>query len=466
MLKEFVKNVSAKNHRYISYYSLRNHSRLKDIDDETYNILNSYKNKNDINLSVVNNIMPTYMKEYLSLDLNPNIFVNNKDIEMLEYIALNSFNLEKKYWGCLISTTSLNNNNNKSIDDYFFNKLYGHFLKKECKILRISFCLEQNIENNISSDIMQNIYNVVNIKNINEPNYNEMQKISNDFNPDIIYIDESNNPYNIDYDKFIKGIKNKNNKIHNKPIIITNMNNKASLISQNFINSPFDHSDIVFTYFNENFRAHNSFVIFYKKGYKCVNTDGHIIEYDYEKKLKHTFGDAYLNNIFFSFFTSFKLMKNEEFKEYVKQTKENTYALYKYINRKYFYLQYSQNNNFFNLNPSNCTFNIQEFYLLCNKLNIYFDILKDKSSNQKSFNIGSNYLTTLGLLTHDIKNVAEFFNESVVLYFYLKEKSKLSNMSFIQYIENNSSASDIFSLAVDISSFISSYPSPYTNEAK
>lgn len=182
------------------------------------------------------------------------------------------------------------------------------------------------------------------------------------------------------------------------------------------------------------------------------------------KKLKYAFDDIYLNNIFFSFFTSFKLMKNEEFKEYVKQIKENTYILYKYINRKYFHIQYSQNNSFFNLNPSSCTFNIQEFYLLCNKLNIYFDILKDKSSNQKSFNIGTNNLTSLGLLTHDIKNVAEFFNESVVLYFYLKEKSKLTNMSFIQYIEDNSSASDIYSLAVDISSFISSYPSPYTNE--
>lgn len=462
MLKEFVKNVNVRNHRYISFYSLRNQSRLNDIDDETYNMLKSYKNKNDINLSLVHNIMPTYMKEYLSIDLNRNIFVNNKNIENLEYIALNSFNLQKKYWGCLISNVSLNNN--KSIDDYFFIKLYGHFLKKECKILRINYCLEQNIENNVSNDIMQNLYNIINIKNRNEPNYDEIQKISNDFNPDIIYFDESNNPYNIDYDRFIKGLKNKNNKIHNKPIIITNMNNKANLISQNLINSPFTHSDIVFTYFNENFRAHNSFVIFYKKGYKCVNTDGHIIEYDYEKKLKYAFDDIYLNNIFFSFFTSFKLMKNEEFKEYVKQIKENTYILYKYINRKYFHIQYSQNNSFFNLNPSSCTFNIQEFYLLCNKLNIYFDILKDKSSNQKSFNIGTNNLTSLGLLTHDIKNVAEFFNESVVLYFYLKEKSKLTNMSFIQYIEDNSSASDIYSLAIDISSFISSYPSPYTNE--
>ncbi|CRH01364.1 serine hydroxymethyltransferase, putative [Plasmodium relictum] len=435
--------------RYISFDSLRNRSSLKDVDDENFNVMLSYKNNNNINLSVINNILPVYLKECLVNDLNKTIQCNKTVFEMLERRALNAFNLEKKYWGCFINSNSnyVNSNN-----DYFLLNLYSNLLNYRNKIMHISFSLEKKKDKNNRKCLLDAIYNTIKIENESNINYMQIKNMYEIFIPDIIYIDETNNPYNFEYE-FLKNLKDINN-----CIVIVNISNKANLISHNLISSPFEYSDIVFSYFNENFRACNSQVIFYKKGFRSFDNEGKLISYDFEEKLKNIFFENNLNNIIFSLATSFKLMKTNEFKEYAKQTQKNTSTLFKYINKEYFNVHYSGNNSFLNLNSSNYSFNIQEFYALCTKLNIYFDVLKPTKFIQKSFNIGSNYLTSLGLLDNDMKIVADFINQSASLYFYIKQKENLSNEKFINYI-NNPTSSDILSLANDIFCFISSFPS-------
>ncbi|CRG94757.1 serine hydroxymethyltransferase, putative [Plasmodium gallinaceum] len=448
MLRKKFNNIKYNLKRYISFDSLRNRSSLKDVDDGIFNMLSLYKNNNNINLSVINNIIPLYLKECLINDINKTIQCNKNVSEMIENRALNSFNLEKKYWGFLINSYS---NCINSHNDYFLLKLYNSLINNRNKIMHISFSLEKKNNKNKRNCLLDTVYNTIKIENENNINYKQIKDIYEIFRPDIIYIDETNNPYNFEYE-FIKNLKDINNSI-----VIVNISNKANLISQNLIPTPFEYSDIVFSFLNENFRAHNSYIVFYKKGFKYFNNEGKLISYDFEEKLKNIFSENNLNNIVFSLATSFKLMKNTEFKEYANQVQKNASILFKYINKEYFNIHYSGNNSFLNLNPSNYSFNVQEFYTLCTKLNIFFDVLSPTKCIQKSFNIGTSYLTSLGLLEKDMKIVADFINQSISLYFHMKQKENLSNEKFIEYI-NNSTTSEILSLANDVFCFISSFP--------
>ncbi|GAB68024.1 serine hydroxymethyltransferase, partial [Plasmodium cynomolgi strain B] len=283
--------------------------------------------------------------------------------------------------------------------------------------------------------------------------YEEIHKIYDAFNPHLVHVDETNNPHNFNYD-FFSSLKD-----INKCVVITNISNKGSLISQDFIPSPFNHSDVVYTYFNENMRALNCHVIFYKRGYKQVDTEGKLIHYEYEKKLKNHFLPIRVNNTIFSFQTSFRMMKNAEFKEYVIQSKENTRALFSHLNKDFFNIQYAQNSNFLNLNCTISPFNVYEFHAFCKELNIFFDILNPFKYAQKSFNVGTNYLTSMGLLEGDMKTVAEFLNRTLSLYLCAKRQTNCANNEFVQFLKHTYVKSpNMLSLSNDIFCFISSFP--------
>ncbi|SCO94011.1 serine hydroxymethyltransferase, putative [Plasmodium malariae] len=462
MYSQNFKNVKFISRRFITLCSQRIQSSLKDVDNETLNLLSHYKSRNSINLSVRNNVIPNYLKEYLISDLNKNLYLDIDHFKMIEESILNSFNLEKKYWGCLFRSSNYSDSNNNEVDDYFLLKLFRSFVNSKNKIMHISFSLsdaEEKCEKGTCKNpsIIDDFYNTVYIKNKDQIDYMEIKKQYDDFSPNLIYIDETNNPYSMNYE-FINNLKNRNN-----CIIITNISNKANIISQNLIPSPFNHSDIVFTFLNENMRAYNCYIIMYKKGYKNINEEGKLISYEFGEKLKKTFSQNYVNNTIFSLATSFKFMRNTEFKEYVMQSNKNTSILSTYINKKYFNLHYSKNSNFLNLCSSNSNFNIQEFHTFCKHLQIFFDIISPFPYNQKSFNIGSNYLTSLGLLENDMKVVTNFINQSISLYFHLKQNAINSNTQFAEYIKNGYTSSDMLSLSNDIFCFISSFPSPHSN---
>ncbi|GAW82525.1 serine hydroxymethyltransferase [Plasmodium gonderi] len=459
-IREGCKNGNVKLKRYISYYSLQNQGSLKSVDDETFNLLlSNYKNKNCLNLSVSNNMIPKYLQEYFMYDLNKNLYFDRKHLKMIENTALSTFNLEPKYWGGVFSVNTTDDCRSSEIDDYFLLKLFRNFINYKAKIMNISFALSEEGGKNTESDpnacnIIENFYDIIHVRIKDRIDYEEIRKKYEAFKPQLMHIDETNNPYNFNYE-FVNNLRG-----INKCIVITNMSNKASLISQNLIPSPFNYSDMVYTYYNENMRAHNCYIIFYKKGYKHVDKGGKLIQYEYEKKLKNSFFPNCVNNTIFSLLTSFKLMKNCEFKEYLSQSQENTFALFTHVNKNFFSIRYSKNSNFLNLNCRNCIFNVYEFHELCKELNIFFDILNPNKYAQTSFNIGTNYLTSIGLLQNDMKTVAEFINRTHYLYFSIKRQIKCSSIEFSQYLKcNNSEFPDMLSLSNDIYCFITSFPS-------
>ncbi|CAA9989585.1 serine hydroxymethyltransferase, putative [Plasmodium knowlesi strain H] len=438
--------------RYITCHSLRNQGSLKSVDDEAFNLLTShYKNGNCLNLSVSNNIIPKYLREYFSLDLNKNLSFDVNHLKMIEDMALSLFHLEPKYWGCTFGVNSTVDYPPGEVDHAFIFTLFRSLTNCKGRVMNISFPLSQEGEAN--SPLIENYHDSVNVKIKDKINYEEIHKIYDAFNPDLVYVDETNNPYNFNYDFF------SNLKDINKCVVITNMSNKGSLISQNLIPSPFNHSDVVYTYFNENMRAHNCHVIFYKRGYKQVDTKGKLIHYEYEKKLKNYFLPIRVNNTILSFLTSFRMMKNAEFKEYVIQSKENTRALLSHLNKDFFNIQYAQNSNFLNLNCTISPFNVYEFHQFCKELNIFFDILNPFKYTQKSFNVGTNYLTSMGLLESDMKTVAEFLNRTLSLYLSAKRLTNCANDQFVQFLKHSYVTSpNMLSLSNDIFCFISSFP--------
>ncbi|SCP05721.1 serine hydroxymethyltransferase, putative [Plasmodium ovale] len=454
--------------RYISSCSLRNNSCLKDVDDENFSLLSQYRSKNHINLSICKNILPKYLTEYLTNDLNKNLPFDIRHFKMIEERALESFHLEKKYWGCLFSCDNFSDGMHV-VDDYFLLKLFRSVITYKSRIMTIEFSLEQreSCENDkdkgkhslnakLKKPVIDEFYEVEHIKNDGKINYDDVKRKYEKLKPSLLYIDETNNPYHFDYESL-----NNFRGIHNCTVI-TNMSNKANIITQQFVSSsPFHKSDIVFSYFNENIRAHNCYIIFYKKGFKNVNKDGILINYELEEKLKNTFYKNNLSKTIFSLGTSFKCMNSTEFNEYILQCMKNTYILYTHINRKWWNAHYSENSIFVNLSLFNLIFNIKEFHTLCQHLNIHFDILHPWKYKQKSFNIGTNYLTALGLLENDMKVVAEFLNRALYLYLYLKKNSTLSNYTFTEYLANGPTPPDLLSLASEISSFITSFPSAY-----
>ncbi|SCM04403.1 serine hydroxymethyltransferase, putative [Plasmodium chabaudi chabaudi] len=481
IVKELCKKGKVKWRRYISSQSLQNYNSLKNVDEDNYNILSTYKNKSYLNLSVCNNVIPKYVHDCLVNNLNKNVTLNLEHLKIIEDRALAAFNLENKYWGCVFNTSSHSECTN-SIDEYFLLKLFRNFVNYQSKIMIISFTLldkethEENNkeENRTDKNVLNEFYNILYIKNNDKINYMEIKNQYEQFKPDLIYIDETNNPYNFDYE-FITTLRNMKSKINNNvnsekegvedksnTLVMTNISNKASFIIEKFISSPFSQADIVFSYLNENIRANNCYIIFYRKGFKNISTQGKLICYEYEEKLKKTFFQNNVNNIICSLSTSFKCIQNHEFKEYIHQINKNINVLFSYLNKKYFNIHFDQNNNFLNIACSNSLFNIQEYHMFCKKINILFDIININKSiyPQKSFNIGTNYLTALGMEEHDMKYVSEFINQSILLYLYTKQKSTNSNLTFLEYLENSFISSDILALSNDIHSFVSMFPSP------
>ncbi|KJP88420.1 hypothetical protein AK88_01872 [Plasmodium fragile] len=438
--------------RYITCHSLRNQGSLKSVDDEAFNLLAShYKNGNCLNLSVSNNIMPKYLREYFSLDLNKNLSFDVNHLKMIEDRALSLFHLEPKYWGCTFGLNSTADYPPGELDDPFLITLFQSLTNYKSRVMNINFALSEEREK--SNPLIENYYDCMNVKINDKIDYEEIRKIYDAFNPHLVYVDETNNPHNFNYD-FFRTLKD-----INKCVVVTNISNKGSLISQDFIPSPFNHSDVVYTYFNENMRAHNCNVIFYKRGLKQVDTKGKLIHYEYEKKLKNHFLPIRVNNTIFSFLTSFRMMKNCEFKEYVIQSRENTRALLSHLNKDLFNIQYAQNSNFLNLNCTNYHCNVYEFHEFCKELNIFFDILNPFKYTQKSFNVGTNFLTSMGLLENDMKTVAELLNRTLSLYVCAKRQNNCASNEFVQFLKHTFVKSpNMLSLSNDIFCFISSFP--------
>ncbi|CXI92796.1 serine hydroxymethyltransferase, putative [Plasmodium berghei] len=481
IVKELSKNGKIPWRRFISSQSLQNYNSLKNVDEDNYNILSTYKNKSYLNLSVCNNIIPKYVHDCLVNNLNKNATLNLEHLKIIEDRALAAFNLENKYWGCVFNTSTHTEYTNL-MDEYFLLKLFKNFVNYQSKIMIIIFTLlgkepqEKNNkeESRMDKNILDEFYNILYIKNNDKINYMEIKNQCEQFNPDLIYIDETNNPYNFNYEFIttLRNIKSKiNNKVYNEKagvedksntLVITNISNKASFIIGNFISSPFSQADIVFSYLNENIRANNCYIIFYRKGFKNISTQGKLIYYEYEDNLKKTYFQNNINNIICSLSTSFKCIQNCEFKEYIYQINKNINILFLYLNKKYFNIHFDPNNNFLNIACSNSLFNIQEYHMFCKKLNILFDIININKSTyvQNSFNIGTNYLTALGMEEHDMKYVSEFINQSILLYLHMKQKSTNSNLTFLEYLESSFISSDILALSNDIHSFVSMFPSP------
>ncbi|KMZ91643.1 serine hydroxymethyltransferase [Plasmodium vivax Mauritania I] len=438
--------------RCITYQSLRNQGSLKSVDDEAFNLLSShYKNGNCLNLSVSNNIIPKYVRDYFSLDLNKSLSFDVSHLKLIEDMALSLFHLEPKYWGCTFGVNSTGDYPPGEEDIPFLFTLFRSLINCKGRIMNISFALAEEGEAN--NPLIENHYDCVNVKLKDKVDYDEIHKIYDAFNPHLVHVEETNNPHNFNYD-FFSSLKD-----INKCVVVANISNKGSLISQDFIPSPFNHSDVVYTYFNENMRAHNCHVIFYKRGYKQVDKEGKLIHYEYEKKLKNQFLPIRVNNTIFSFLTSFKMMKNAEFKEYVIQSKENTRALLSHLNKNFFNIQYAQNGNFLNLNCTVPPFNVYEFHEFCKQLNIFFDILNPFKYTQKSFNVGANYLTSMGLLEGDMKTVAEFLNRALSLYLSAKRQTNCAGNEFVQFLKRTCVTSpSMLSLSNDIFCFISSFP--------
>ena len=234
--------------------------------------------------------------------------------------------------------------------------------------------------------------------------YEELEKLANNFKPKLLICGYSAYPRDLDYERFRKIADNVG------AYLLCDMSHFNGFVATNLLNNPFNYCDVVTTTTHKTLRGPRAGMIFYKLEHK-KNIDQSVFPGLQGGPHNHQIAGIAVQ---------LKEVLKPEFKDYMIQVKKNANILAEeLINYGYKVSTNGTDNHIvlLNLRPNKLTGSKVE--KLCEQVNISINknaVYGDKSALSPSgIRLGTPSLTTRGLKENDFKKVAGFLNECIKL---------------------------------------------------
>ena len=234
--------------------------------------------------------------------------------------------------------------------------------------------------------------------------YDQLEELAKIFKPKMIICGASAYPRDLDYPRF-REIADLNNSF-----LLCDMAHISGFIATKEMNSPFEYCDVVTSTTHKTLRGPRSGMIFYKK--------------ELEEKINFSVfpglqGGPHQHQIA-GLATQLLEVSQPEFKDYIRQVRDNTQVLGKYLVEKGFNISTGgSDNHIILINLRNKGITGSKIEKLCEKCNISLNknaILGDKSAiSPGGVRIGTTALTTRGFKENDILCVGELLYQCVEL---------------------------------------------------
>jgi glycine hydroxymethyltransferase len=278
--------------------------------------------------------------------------------------------------------------------------------------------------------------------------FDELEKRSNDFKPNLLIVGASAYPRDFDYKRF-REIADKNGSY-----LMADIAHTSGLVASKLLNNPFEYCDVVTTTTHKTLRGPRGALIFYKKKFKeCID----FAVFPSSQGGPH-------NNTIAAIATALYQVNTVEFMEYSKQVITNAKFLSQYLKEYNFdILTDGTDNHIVMINLKNKGITGSKFEKIAEICNVSVNknaIVTDKSALSPSgIRLGTSAMTTRGFKENDFKFVADILNKICDLTIKIQgDASSNKLVDFVKTTENYKNEINVINK--DVSKYCSKFYLP------
>ncbi|XP_020099007.1 serine hydroxymethyltransferase, mitochondrial isoform X2 [Ananas comosus] len=255
-----------------------------------------------------------------------------------------------------------------------------------------------------------------------------------------------------------------------KAILLADMAHISGLVAAGVIPSPFDYADVVTTTTHKSLRGPRGAMIFFRKGVKEINKQGHEVMYDFEDKINAAVfpglqGGPH-NHTIAGLAVALKQATTQEYKAYQEQVLKNCakFAL-RLVEKGYELVSGGTENHLVLVNLKNKGIDgsrvekvLELVHIAANKNTVPGDV---SAMVPGGIRMGTPALTSRGFVEDDFAKVADFFDIAVKLALKIKAETKggLKLKDFVATIQTDANIqSEIAKLRHEVEEYAKQFP--------